>query len=170
MKKIILTAALIVLSGGALAQDGGCPQNVPRQVYAAYVEAVQVELALNNFDAGPPDGAVSPKTREAVRAYQRAAGLPADGCITQSLVDHLRFVLPKTVKPRSSRADPQVIEAQTLLTRRGYYLGGVDGIEGRLTRAAVRRFQRDAGLPETGAVDEPLIAEIKNADPSVRGN
>ncbi len=143
---------------------------MPPQIYAAYVKTVQLELNLNNFDAGQPDGVASAKTHEAVRAYQASAGLPVDGCIGQSLVDHLQFVLPKTVKPRGSRAKPEVIEAQTLLSRRGYYLGAVDGIEGRLTRAALRRFQRDAGLPETGAIDGTLIAKIKSADPAIRGD
>lgn len=170
MKRIILTAILILFASAAMAQESGCPAAVPPQIYAAYVKRAQLELNLNNFDAGRPDGVASPKTVEAVRAYQRSAGLAADGCITQSLVDHLQFVLPKTVKPRLSRAKPEVIEAQTLLTRRGYYLGTVDGIEGRMTRAALRRFQKDAGLPETGAIDESLIAEIKSADPTIRGD
>lgn len=171
MKKALLAAVLILFAGApALAQEGACPDSVPAQIYAAYVKTVQIELNLNNFDAGRPDGVASPETLEAVRAYQTRAGLTADGCITQSLVNRLQFVLPKTVNPRSGHAKPAVIEAQTLLTRRGFYLGAVDGIEGRLTRAALRRFQRGAGLPETGAIDETLIAQIKNADPAIRGD
>lgn len=171
MIKTLFSAILILFAGGsALAQEGECPASVPAQIYAAYVKTAQIELNLNNFNAGRPDGVASPETYEAVRAYQSRAGLTVDGCITQSLVDRLQFVLPKVVNPRSSRAKPEVIEAQTLLTRRGYYLGAVDGIEGRQTRAALRRFQRDTGLPETGGIDETLIKAIKNADPAVRGD
>lgn len=170
MKNTLLAAILVLFAGGAAAQDADCPPGVPAQIYAAYVKTVQLELNLNNFDAGRPDGEVSPETLEAVRAYQTRAGLPADGCITAALVDHLQFVLPKTINPRSSRAKPAVIEAQTLLTRRGYYLGAVDGIEGRQTRAALRRFQRDAGLPQTGTINETLLATIQSADPTIRGD
>ncbi|MCR9127169.1 MAG: lytic murein transglycosylase [Rhodobacteraceae bacterium] len=39
---------------------------------------------------------------------------------------------------------------QTRLTARGYDTGGTDGVIGPKTEAAIRAFQRDAGLPVTG--------------------
>ena len=171
MKRTVILSVLasLALTGSAAAQEAGCPNPPPAQIYAAYVKAVQMELNLVNFDAGPPNGEASPKTAEAVRDYQREAGLTVDGCITQTLVDRLRFVLPKVVKPRGSNAKPEVVEVQTLLSRRGFYLGAVDGIAGRRTRAALHRFQEAAGLPATGAIDSQTAASIDKADPKIRG-
>ncbi len=51
---------------------------------------LQMLLARRGFDAGPHDGRLGPKTRAAVRAYQRAAGLPADGYPNAVLLERLR--------------------------------------------------------------------------------
>ena len=49
---------------------------------------------------------------------------------------------------------------QDALRRRGYYDGPVDGQYGSETGAAVRRFQQDWGLAETGVIDAPLLAVL----------
>jgi localization factor PodJL len=41
------------------------------------------------FDPGTPDGQIGPRTREAVRAYQQAAGLAVTGAITNELLASL---------------------------------------------------------------------------------
>ena len=51
---------------------------------------LQMLLARRGFDAGPHDGRLGPKTRAAVRDYQRAAGLPADGYPNAVLLERLR--------------------------------------------------------------------------------
>lgn len=165
---MFLLAALPL--SAARAQSAPCGAGVSPGTQKAYVRTVQTELNLRGYDAGPPDGVASAKTEEAVRDYQRAAKLPVDGCVTKSLVDNLHFVLPKVEKPLLSRARPVVIEAQKLLTRRGYYLGAVDGLAGPKTRAAARRFQAAAGLPATGAVDQTLVENLKTADSAIRGD
>ncbi len=55
-----------------------------------------------------------------------------------------------------------VTRVQTELLRRGFGLGthGVDGWYGPDTRAAVIRFQRAAGLPVTGVVDDTVLREL----------
>jgi peptidoglycan hydrolase-like protein with peptidoglycan-binding domain len=47
-----------------------------------------------------------------------------------------------------TKADRQRVQAA--LQRLGYYKGGADGIFGRLTREAIRRFQGDIGAEMTG--------------------
>ncbi len=51
-----------------------------------------LQAALNNLgiNAGMPDGVLGPKTRAAVRTYQKTAGLPPDGYATMELVERLR--------------------------------------------------------------------------------
>ncbi len=48
-------------------------------------------------------------------------------------------------------------DVQAELARRGYYDGAVDGVFGPATRAALQRFQRDAGLRISGAIDEETL-------------
>jgi peptidoglycan hydrolase-like protein with peptidoglycan-binding domain len=139
-------------------------------MYAAYVAGTQEELNVHGYDAGIPDGVLTAKTEAAIRQYQRDAGLPVDGCATKALLDHMKFVLPKVERPRREDAEPIVVEIQTLLTRRGYYLGPVDGIPGRRTQAAAARFAEHAGIATSGAIDRELAEQIKSADPGVRGD
>lgn len=54
------------------------------------IEEMQALLNARGFPAGKPDGLVGPKTREALRAFQSAQGLPADGYPTKELIDLLR--------------------------------------------------------------------------------
>lgn len=51
---------------------------------------VQSLLALAGFEPGEPDGVMGPRTREALRAYQKALGLPADGHLHLGLLELLR--------------------------------------------------------------------------------
>jgi S1-C subfamily serine protease len=50
-----------------------------------------------------------------------------------------------------------------LLAQRGYSPGPADGITGPRTRAAVRAFQRDRGIPVDGEVSEALLDELEKA-------
>jgi hypothetical protein len=54
--------------------------------------------------------------------------------------------------------DLTVRAAQVYLTYKGFSPGGVDGINGPNTIAAVKRFQASAGLPQTGVIDDALLA------------
>jgi len=47
-------------------------------------------LNANGFNVGTPDGAIGPKTRAAVVAYQQQMGLPADGFVSGRLLDRLK--------------------------------------------------------------------------------
>lgn len=61
----------------------------------------------------------------------------------------------------------QVRSLQDALYRHGYMPGPADGILGYKTSAAIREFQKDAGLPVTGmATNETLMKLGFNAAPS----
>ncbi len=55
-------------------------------------QKVELQSLLNRrgFNVGTPDGAIGPKTRAAVIAYQQQAGLPADGFVSGRLLDRLK--------------------------------------------------------------------------------
>lgn len=51
---------------------------------------LQQRLNTAGFDTGKPDGMIGPATRGAVKAYQKANGLPPDGYPTHELLQSLR--------------------------------------------------------------------------------
>ncbi|MGE5766933.1 MAG: lytic murein transglycosylase [Bacteroidota bacterium] len=64
------------------------PEEEPLSLKA--IEEMQALLNARGFDAGKPDGLVGPQTREALRAFQLAEGLPADGYPTLEIIERLR--------------------------------------------------------------------------------
>jgi peptidoglycan hydrolase-like protein with peptidoglycan-binding domain len=100
-----------------------------------------------------------PITRPAVAkipaAKARAVSIPV---ITPALVSDAP-VQPKTNAPLVAttagypRPVQTVLEAQLALERQGISAGSLDGKIGSQTRAAIRAFQRQAGLPLTGELD-----------------
>lgn len=133
----------------------------------AFVRAAQKELRGHGYHAGPVDGIDGPRTRAAVRAYQRDAGLPVTGVADQALVDHLMFAQPKVT--RFAEAETGVVlDVQRELAKRGYYLGPVDGLEGPITRRAVQAFLADAKVPVDQSITPRLRDAIREAPPEVR--
>ncbi len=68
---------------------------MPPEMFKTYVSGVQEALNEHGFKAGKVDGKAGGQTGSAIRAYQRAAKLPVDGCVSKELLDHLNFVQPK---------------------------------------------------------------------------
>ncbi|WP_029006845.1 peptidoglycan-binding domain-containing protein [Azospirillum halopraeferens] len=97
MVRTVLAAILILIAGPSMA---ACDEAaMPPQMLTAYVVGVQEALAAQGFRPGPADGKPGARTRAAIRAYQKAAGLPVDGCVSQGLADHINFALPKVYGP-----------------------------------------------------------------------
>jgi hypothetical protein len=59
--------------------------------------------------------------------------------------------------------DLRVRAAQVYLTYKGFKPGGIDGIAGPSTAAAVKAFQASIGMAQTGAIDDDLIARLAAA-------
>jgi hypothetical protein len=59
--------------------------------WAGLATAVQTELARRGFYHGTIDGAVGPGSREAIRAFQEAQGLPVTGLINPPLLKALKL-------------------------------------------------------------------------------
>ena len=53
-----------------------------------------------------------------------------------------------------------MVRVQRELRREGYYRGAIDGLIGPMTRSALARFQRDAGLRVTRRIDGPTLAAL----------
>ncbi|HEU4977181.1 MAG TPA: peptidoglycan-binding protein [Baekduia sp.] len=132
------------------------------------VAALQVALRARGLYAGTVDGVPGPRTSAAVVAFQRRAGLVADG-----------IAGPMTRRALGRRGRPwlghRVLHApergwdaaalQYLLGRMGFPSGPVDGILGPRADAALRRFQAWAGLTADGLAGPATIAALRRAPP-----
>jgi peptidoglycan hydrolase-like protein with peptidoglycan-binding domain len=53
--------------------------------------------------------------------------------------------------------DTTVASVQRALKKLGYFSGTVDGYSGRTTRAAIRVFREENGLPASTGIDRELL-------------
>jgi peptidoglycan hydrolase-like protein with peptidoglycan-binding domain len=51
---------------------------------------LQQLLAQQGYDIGEPDGRLGPKSRDALRSFQAAAGMVPDGFASATILDRLR--------------------------------------------------------------------------------
>jgi len=90
------------------------------------------------------------------------------GLAIAHLSDRLRgggaFATPWPTADRGlSRAERR--EVQQRLVDRGYDIGAVDGGIGPVTRAAIRKFEASAGLPETGRAGGRVLDALRAKQP-----
>ena len=67
---------------------GGDADNRPMS--REQVLELQQLLATRGFDIGEADGVAGPRTRQAIRAWQKVAGLPADGHASPGVLEEMR--------------------------------------------------------------------------------
>jgi len=87
-RRAFLRTALGLVFGGSAAYAGdfkhrpdsaaGWPANV--------ISHIQRRLTEENFDPGPVDGIYGPKTAEAIREFQAASGVDANGEVSEELI------------------------------------------------------------------------------------
>jgi N-acetylmuramoyl-L-alanine amidase len=96
----------------------------------------------------------------------------AAGMLTAELPAHLTEVMLYlgrlgrrlqlgALNPLRDTADGGITGVQARLRNLGYATGPVDGACGPRTQAAIRAFQRDRGLAETGELDDGLLSALE---------
>ena len=127
------------------------------------VAALQVALRVRGLYWGDVDGIAGPRTRSAVRRFQRRAGLAADGIAGP----RTRRALGRYGRPqlgarvlRFGRVGWDVAELQFLLAWHGFPSGTMDGAFGARTRAAVVRLQRFARIGVDGVVGPATLSAL----------
>lgn len=133
------------------------------------IRAVQRELQARGYEAGTVDGVPGLITRAAILAYEYDHGLPMTGEASERL---LKQILLGELQPSATPGAPtgsaehspqaeQVIRTvQQSLANAGYAVGKPDGRMGEETVRAIREFETDQGLPETGRVSGQLVARL----------
>jgi peptidoglycan hydrolase-like protein with peptidoglycan-binding domain len=136
------------------------------------MKAVQRELGSRGYDVGAEDGKPNDKTRAAITTYEKTHGLPVTGEASDALLRHI--LLGDTTPPGGAtgsvvddtKAKPTdqtsgVKAVQQELADLGYAPGAIDGDLGAATTRAIKSFQKDRKLAQTGRITPDLLAELK---------
>ncbi len=145
------------------------------------VRQLQQGLITLGYLTGTADGIFGNGTQSAVKAFQLVKGLAATGIVDSATRIMLNATLsaastavpttaptitptqaPVTVLKRGDRGDG-VRELQIKLIALGYLSGSADGIFGSGTENAVKAFQRDHQLDDSGKADAALLAALDAA-------
>ena len=140
---------------------------------SANTAALQVALRALHHYSGSIDGVRGPGTTRGVRIFQKSHHLPVDGIVGPRTLSALGVRGAPPLGHRVMRRGERgwdVAALQFLLQRRGFSPGSIDGGFGAGTDAALRRYQRSAGLTADGrAGSATLHAVVHGARPSSSG-
>jgi murein DD-endopeptidase MepM/ murein hydrolase activator NlpD len=149
---IVCLCALAFASGAAAT---GSPE----------IAALQVGLRKQGSYTGTVDGVLGPSTQSALRRFQQRAGLFVDGVPGPSTRRALgRYGKRAPLGGRAlafGRRGWDVAALQFALAWRGFPSGSLDGHFGSHTNAALRRFQRWAGITPDGVAGPGTIAALR---------
>ncbi len=110
------------------------------------VQAVQGLLSARGYPV-KPDGVFGATTRDAVMAWQAAVGLPSDGIVDDAAWQKLVIWLGP------GATGPAVQAAQRELRAKRHLDVAADAVWRASTTAAVKAFQRHAGMGQTGTMN-----------------
>lgn len=136
----------------------------PAHARSGNVAALQVALRAVGLYGGHIDGVKGPRTRRAVRRFQRRKGLAVDGVAGP----RTRRALGRRGRPRLGSRPMRrgqrgwdVAALQFGLRRRGFSPGSIDGGFGPATARALRRYQRRAGLSADAVAGPATLSRMR---------
>ena len=163
-------ALVVALLARAFDGRGGLVSDWPRAAGSLNREQiVELQTLLNGlgYDSGNPDGLFGSGTRRAVRNYQTAQNLPADGFPTAALLTRVRqsagISQPEPARVPHGLQRAGIRELQRLLNRMGYSAGRADGVIGARTRDAIRAFERAQGMEVRGRATDVVLERAREA-------
>jgi len=119
-------------------------------------------------------------TRESVRQFQQAVGLPVDGiadAVTRGEIDRVSdsqreyraIAQKKTQSTENAAQSITTLELQSRLKTLGYFPAKVrtTGYYGPITQASVRQFQLAYGLPADGIAGSSTVAKLEEVTQQV---
>jgi peptidoglycan hydrolase-like protein with peptidoglycan-binding domain len=122
------------------------------------LRVVQSLLAFLEYDPGPVDGKPGPRTRTAVMEFQRSLGAEATGEADAGLLAALKA---DAMRAFGLNQIANVRLVQQILVAKGFDTGGIDGLVGPRTKAAITAFQRaQQGAPSADVMDATLLGAL----------
>ena len=135
------------------------------------VKALQTRLKELGYITGTVDSTFGAGTEKAVKEFQEAAGLTADGVAGKTTLDKMfASGAPKKgnsvayTKLQSGDTGEKVTNLQNRLKELGYFTDAVNGTYGETTTQAVKEFQTIAELDSDGVAGEKTQEKLFAAD------
>jgi peptidoglycan hydrolase-like protein with peptidoglycan-binding domain len=153
---LLMAATLLVAPNPALATG------------SSKTAALQAALWQRGLYHGDLSGIMNRATVRGVRRLQRSAGLTTDGIVgpkTRPFLGKLGVPALGSRILRHGRVGGDVVELQFLLAEHGFPSARFDGVMGRHVVAALRRFQRYAGLRVDGRSGQSTLATLAQSPP-----
>jgi peptidoglycan hydrolase-like protein with peptidoglycan-binding domain len=196
---VVLAFVLVFASAGVAFAQGFSPMPMQAVVRASTqrtlrygsrgedVKALQQKLKSLNHYTLTCDGIFGSGTRSAVKAYQVANSLKADGIVgplTHAALNGVAATAPETAAPETAPQTPapnvfgtlgslnhritlkqgskgaNVKDLQIVLSMKGFLTGRVDGVFGSATKSAVMRFQRSVKLKTDGIAGNYTLSAL----------
>jgi peptidoglycan hydrolase-like protein with peptidoglycan-binding domain len=122
------------------------------------LRVVQSLFTFLGRDPGPVDGKPGPRTRTAVMEFQRSLGVVPTGEADARVFSALKADAMRAFG-HNQIADVRLV--QRILVAKGFDTGGIDGLVGPRTKAAITAFQRaQQGAPSAGAIDATFLGAL----------
>ncbi len=160
----IARADVAIRPGGGATIDALPTFEIPQRT-AEMTRAVQRELQVRGYETGGADGVVGMMTRAAIMGYEQDHGMVLTGRPSQELLKRIVLGGGTSAKPigskgQSAEARDVIRTVQTSLAKLGYKPGRFDGQLSPETARAIREFEVDQALPESGRVSGPLVVRL----------
>ncbi len=138
--------------------EAGCSEDegAARAQIQQLIAGAQQDLTTAGYYTGPIDGVYGPAMADAIKALQAEAELPETGYLDPPTQEALQEAL-------EGQASAQVSALQGVLKTLGYWDGEIDGQWSDDLETALKTFQRDLGVPETGQLDEATLRALRQA-------
>lgn len=127
------------------------------------VTRLQQLLQQRGYFNTNPTGRFGSITKNAVIAFQRNSGLPANGVANRQTWDALLRTSQEPTPPGVSLSTEQIRELQQRLRDLGYFNTNPTGNVSPLTIDALRRFQQDYRLYADGIADSQILEAVRRA-------
>jgi peptidoglycan hydrolase-like protein with peptidoglycan-binding domain len=137
------------------------PPRPPATSDRALIEQIQASLTALGLYRDTVDGIFGSRTRAAIEAYQRSAGIPVTGEPSEALALRLVVATPDAGQTGSiPRADEALLSVERALNDLGYGPVRADGVAEADTGDAIRRFELDNGLAITGTANQAVVQKL----------
>jgi murein L,D-transpeptidase YcbB/YkuD len=162
-------AALVALemSWLRLFSDAGCltdgQQKDAEAAVRDYTATLQQSLSDTGYYDGKVDGVYGPATVDAVVSLQEAHDLPTTGTVDKATADALEEDLTSAGGATAEEAVVATTAVQQTLKLAGFWDGPVDGEWTPELTDALKEFQKELGVKQTGEVDAATIAALEEA-------
>ena len=171
-KTLNAIAAAVARKGGTPASGGSAGTTLKLNSQGTKVSQLQTDLKQLGYYSAEITGNFGAKTEAAVKAFQKAKGLTADGVAGTKTLNAIAAAVDKAGGSSSGSSSTNmklgstgtaVSALQQNLTTLGYYYGDVTGHYGNLTQQAVKKFQKAKGLTQDGVASTATLNAITSA-------